>query len=248
MAEARGTEAKAGALEKHGTAEATVLEKKATAEATGVEAMAVAEAKGLEAKAVGVEKHGGAEATVMQQKYNAEATGITEKAKAMKLYNEAGQGHEEFKLRLAKDKDVELAAIEAQQEIATQQAGIVGKALESARIDIVGGETEFFDRITSAIASGKTVDRYVDNSQVLTDVKTTFFNGDPDYFLDKLQGFVGQFNLGSEDVKNLSIAALIAKMMGLTADEAIRGELEKILGMARAAGMADKPAPSLQVS
>jgi len=164
----------------------------------------------------------------------------------MKLYHEAGQSHEEFKLRLAKDKDVELAAIHAQQEIAMQQAGIVSKALESARIDIVGGESEFFDKITSAIASGKTVDRWVDNSRVLGDIKSTFFNGDPDYFMEKIRQFVGHFNLGSEDLKNLSIAALIAKMMGMTADKTILEELEKILGMARAAGMSEKPAAVLQ--
>jgi uncharacterized membrane protein YqiK len=235
VAEARGTEAKAGALEKHGTAEATVLERKA-----------VAEAKGLEAKADAVEKQGTAEATVMQQKFQAEADGISEKAKSMKLYHEAGQEHEEFKLRLVKDKDVELAAIHAQRDIAEAQAGIVGEAVKSARIDIVSGETEFFDRITNAIASGKTVDRWVNNSRVLTDVKDTFFNGDPAYFQERLQGFVSQFNIGSEDIKNLSIAALVGKMMGLTDEESVRGELQKFLELIKAAGLSERPATALK--
>ena len=265
IAEARGIEAKAGALEKHGTAEATVLQRKAEAEAKGQEAKAVAvekegtaeatvlqrkaeaAAKGQEAKAVGIEKEGTAEATVLQRKLSAEADGITEKAKAMKLYNDAGQDHEEFKLRLAKDKDIELAAIEAQAEIARQQAEIVGNAVRSAHIDIVGGETEFFDRITNAITSGKTVDRWVNSSQVLSDVKNTFFNGDPDYFLNQVESFVGQFSLGSEDVKNLSIAALIGKMMGLTADEAIKKELQNLLGTVRAVGLSENPASALKL-
>jgi uncharacterized membrane protein YqiK len=236
IAEARGTEAKADAFEKHGTAEATVVERKA-----------VAEAKGQEAKAVAIEKEGAAEASVMQQKLEAEATGISDKAKAMKLFHEAGQEHEEFKLRLAKNKDIELAAIGAQAEIARQQAEIVGNAVRSAHIDIVGGETEFFDRITNAISSGKTVDRWVDNSQVLSDVKNTFFNGDPDYFLNQVERFVGQFNLASEDVKNLSIAALIGKMMGLTADEAIKKELQNLLGTVRAVGLSENPASALKL-
>ena len=176
IAEARGTEAKAGALETQGTAEASVLQKKAEAEA-----------KGLEAKAIAVEKQGTAEANVMQQKYTAEAEGITEKAKAMKVLNDAGQQHEEFKLRLQKDKDVEIAAIHAQEEIATQQASIVSKALETARIDIVGGESEFFDKITNAISSGKAVDRWVNNSHVLTDVKETLIGGDSEEFYTKLK-------------------------------------------------------------
>lgn len=236
LAEARGLEARADALQKEGFAEANVLEKKA-----------LAEAKGLEAKAAATEKQGAAEASVMLQKYNADASGISEKAKAMKLYNDAGKEHEEFKLRLAKEKEIELAAILAQQQIAAEQAGIVGNALKSAKIDIVGGETEFFDKITGAIASGKTIDRWVANSQVLRDVKGTFFNGEADGFQKKLAEFMAQFNLGSEDVKNLSIAALIAKMTTMTTDNAVRQELDNLLGMFRAAGRHESPVSTLDV-
>ena len=246
IAEATGQEAMAVAIEKEGTAEANVLEAKALADARGREAIAVAEAKGQEAKAVAIEKEGSAEASVMGQKYTAEANGISDKAKAMKLFHEAGQDHEEFKLRLAKDKDIELAAIHAQEQIAEQQAGIVGNALKSARIDIVGGETEFFDKITNAIASGKTVDRWVNNSRVLTDIKETFFNGDSEYFVDQIQSFAKQLNVGSEDIKNLSIAALVAKMMGLTDDAGTLGELKGLLGTIRSAGVGDNPIAALK--
>jgi uncharacterized membrane protein YqiK len=237
MAEARGLEAKAQAKEKEGFAEASVLEK-----------MAVAEAKGLEAKAEAVEKQGAAEASVLLQKYNADAAGISEKAKAMKLYNDAGKDHEEFKLRLAKEKEIELAAIQAQKDVAAEQAEIIGNALKSAKIDIVGGEAQFFDKITSAIASGKTIDRWVNNSQVLRDVKGTFFNGHADGFQKKLQQFISQFNLSSEDVKNLSIAALIAKMTAMTTDDSVRQELNSLLGMFRDAGRSDNPVSTLEVN
>jgi len=212
-----------------------------------IERKAVAEAKGQEAKAIAIEKQGIAEATVIEQKYMADANGITEKAKAMKIFNEAGKEHEEFKIRLGKDKDVELAAIDAQRQIAEQQAGIVGKALESARIDIVGGETEFFDRITNAIASGKTVDRWVGNSQVLGDIKSTFFNGEGEFFEKRLREFVAQFKIGSEDIKNLSIAALIGKMTGMTDDKGVLKELKDMLGVIRSAGLSDTAASSLKL-
>ena len=75
---------------------------------------------------------GKAEADVMSQKYNAEATGITEKAEAMKIFNEAGKEHEEFKLQLNKDKDVELAEIETRFRVAEQQAAIMAEALKQA--------------------------------------------------------------------------------------------------------------------
>lgn len=229
LAEAKVQEAKAASLEKEGAAEAIVIEKKA-----------VAEAKGIEARAVAVEKQGLAEANVMQQKYSSEATGITEKAEAMKLLDGVGKEHEEFKLKLDKDKQVEIAAIDAQRGIAESQAGVVGEALKAARIDIVGGDGEFFDQITSAVKGGKAIDRFVYNSRVATDVKQTFFNGDPDYFRDNLMDLVNKFNLSTDDIKDLSIAALIAKLMGLANTDETRSQLGSLLGMASTAGITEK--------
>jgi flotillin len=210
------------------------------AEATVIESKAVAEAKGLEAHAVAVEKEGTAEANVMQLKFEADAKGITDKAEAMKLFNEVGREHEEFKLHLDKEKAIDLAAIDAQREIAEQQAGIIGQALKTAKIDIVGGETEFFDKITHAITSGKAVDRWVNNSKALTDVKNTFFNGDPEYFRARMEHFTSQFGFGSEDVKNLSVAALLTKMRELTDDAAEANEFTMLSGLAKQLGLSEK--------
>ncbi|MCO6456507.1 MAG: flotillin family protein [Pirellulaceae bacterium] len=237
LAEAHVLVAKADAAEKQGTAEANVLERKA-----------VAEARGLEAKATAVEKQGTAEANVMQLKFHSEAAGIEEKANAMKLFDGVGKEHEEFKLRLNKDKDIEIAAIDAQRQIAEAQSNIVGQALKSARIDIVGGETAFFDKIVDSIKGGKAVDRFVHNSEVLTDVKNTFFNGNPDYFRDKLQELVGTFNLSFDDIKDLSIAALIAKLMGLTGSDETRHELARLLGMAADSGLSGQRVSALRLN
>ena len=172
LAEATVQEAKAASLEKEGTAEASVMQKKA-----------IAEAKGIEAKAEAIEKQGMAEANVAREKFHSEATGITEKAEAMKQLDSVGKDHEEFKLRLDKEKEVEIAAINAQRGIAEGQAGvIVGTRWKSARIDIVGGDGEFFEQITSAVKGGKAIDRFVYNSKVATDIKQTFFDGNPEYF------------------------------------------------------------------
>ena len=235
LGDATVMEAKATATEKYGTAEANVLERKAVAEAKGVQAMAVA-----------VEKKGTAEANVMELKFSADASGIEKKAEAMKLFDGVGREHEEFKLKLNKDKDIEIAAIDAQEEIAKAQAGIVGEALKSARIDIVGGETTFFDKIVESVKGGKAVDRFVHNSEVLTDVKNTFFNGNPEYFSDKLEGLIEQFNLSTDDVKDLSIAALIGRMLSLTSSDETRSELQRLLGMAKDAGLSGKSVKALK--
>ncbi|MFP6668242.1 MAG: SPFH domain-containing protein [Pirellulales bacterium] len=217
------------------------------AKADASEKQGFAEANVQKAKAESLEKEGLAEATVMKEKFQSEADGITEKAKSMKLFHQAGKEHEEFKLRLNKDKDVELAAIGIQKDIAEEQAKVVGQALETARIDIVGGDTEFFDRIVNSVTGGKVVDRYIGNSHVLQDIKQTFFNGDPEYFKKKLDEFFDMFNLDTADVKNISIAALIGKMISMSDSADVRSELEVLLDMAEKTGLADRKASTLRL-
>ena len=238
LGEAKVIEAKAAALDKQGQTEAANLERKA-----------LAEAKGLQAHAEALEKQGHAEAQVLQLKYHSEAQGITEKAEALKLYDEVGRVHEEFKLRLAKEKDIELAAIDAQTKIAESQSQVVASALKSAKIDLVGGDTNFFDTVVRSVTAGKSIDQLVNQSRVLTDVKNTFFNGQPGNFKDRLRTFIDQFGLGSEDLKNLSLAALISKLLGLASSQHDQTELGQLLSLVKQRGLADqKAAKSLSLN
>ncbi len=233
LSEARVLEAQADAFEKDGGAKARVLE-----------TTAMAEAKGIEVKAAANEKKGTVEATVMAKKYNAEAIGIKEKAEAMKILDTSGRGHEEFKLKLDMEKEIKIAQLGIQKDIAVSQADVITQALKSANIDIVGGETMFFDKIMGSITQGKSVDRIVDNSHMLTDVKDTFINGDNEYFRTQLGDFVSQFNVSSEDVKNLTVSALIAKMMG-AADSGEKSTLNTFLGFINEAGLGSKKAAEI---
>ena len=229
-------EAKRAAAEKE--TEATKM--LAGAKAADHAAVGLAEAEVMTAKAEATEKTGTAEAHVMQMKFTAEATGIQEKAEAMKLFDSVGREHEEFKLRLNKEKDIEIAAIQTQQYIAEAQAGIVGEALKTARIDIVGGESTFFEQIVNSVKAGKSVDRFVHNSETITDIKQTFFNGDPEYFRNKLTQFAGQFNMSFEDVKDLSVVALIGKMLTLAKTDESQSELTRMLDTVAGSSMAGK--------
>ncbi len=168
----------------------------ADAESAKQAAGGLAEARVQEAKAIALEKQGMVEAAIALEKYHSEATGITEKAEAMKKLDSVGKEHEEFKLRLEKEQSVEIAAIDAQRGIAESQASVLGDALKSARIDIVGGDGTFFDQITNAVKGGKAIDRFVYNSRVATDIKDTFFDGNPEYLRDKLRSLAEQMNLG----------------------------------------------------
>jgi flotillin len=132
-----------------------------------------------------------------------------------------------------------------QKDVAVAQASVLGEAMKSAKIEIIGGESQFFDKITQAIGNGRAVDRLVEGSRVLTDVKDTFFNGDPDYFKAQLRGMVEQFGLTSDDTKNLTISALLIKMLGLNPDEGTANKLTSMVGAMARFGLTEQTAGAL---
>ena len=91
------------------------------------------------------------------------------------------------------------------------------------------------------------IDRFVNNSEVATDIKNTFFNGNPEYFRDKVQQLVEEFNLSTDDIKDLSIAALIAKMLGMTGSDQSRSQLGWLQQMAGGLGLSDNRVATLQL-
>jgi flotillin len=245
LAEAKVITAKAGAkkadasaLRELGLAEADVIQAKGGMEAEVTEKQAQAEAEGTKDKelaaAAGIEARG-----------LAEAKAIEEKAKAMKLLHEAGQQHEEFRLKLAKERDVELAAIDIQRDIARAHSNVVGEALKHAKIDIVGGENDFFQKVVGAVGTGKAIERLVNNSSTLTDIKNTFFNGDSEHFKTQLRQWINDFGITSEDVKNLTISALLAKLMASTSDSSLLALMNSALSAAKDRGLAETPVATL---
>jgi len=203
-----------------------------------------AEAEVMEAKAVALEKEGTAEAKVLELKYHADADGIRDKAEAMKIFDAVGKEHEEFKLRLNKDLEIELAEINIRKEIAAEQAKIVAEALKAANIEIIGGENQFFERLVNAITTGKSVDRAVNNSGVLTDLKESLIGSDEQTTAQQIRRFVSQFGLKSEDIKNLTISALVAKLIAKS-DKENKGVLSNLLSTVKDLGMANKPVKEL---
>lgn len=224
-------------------ADARILDDSAhgIAESKVIEAKALAEAKGETAKVEVKEKDGIVTADILKRKYLSEAEGIKEKANSMKLLDAVGRGHEEFKLKLDKEKQIDLANISIQKDIADAQASVIREALKSAKIDIVGGESMFFDKIIGSITQGKAVDRTVNNSKVLTDIKDTFITGDADYFQQQLKTLIGRFNISSADIMNLTISGAIGKMMK-TANSTDGLMLTKLLETVNKAGVANLPA------
>lgn len=233
-------------------AQETASEREANAKknlAQGVAAETAAtglgEAKVMEAKAAASLKQGEADAKTAELKFEADAKGITEKAAAMKLFNEAGKEHEEFKLRLEKDKEVELESIRVDEEIARYQANVLSESLKNTKVDIVGGSPEFYSEIVGAVTRGKSIERTLNSSPALTDVKETFFNGDPDYFKAQISNWLSDFNISIESVKDLSVANLLFKLAATTDDPEKLNRLRGLSGMAEKFGLANQSISNL---
>jgi uncharacterized membrane protein YqiK len=219
LSEAQVMHAKAEAMEKQGFVEANIIEKKAAAN----------------------KQEGLAQAEVIKEKAFAEAAGITEKAEAMKKLNDAGKEHEEFRLTLAKEKEVELAQIAIQKDIAQAQALVLAEAFKTANIDIVGGDHSFFDNVIKQISAGKGIDKFIQHSENAQIVKEALLSNDGDEnLIGKVMNMVEKYKISSEDIKNLSVASLIFQLKGV-ANENEQGILSRAMNMAKHLGIDNKP-------
>lgn len=247
LAEADVMKAKAKAKEMEGTTQANVLKINAEAESQAIQMKAEAERiKGLaeaevirekgQIDATVTEQKGLAEAKIIEQKLSSEAKGIEAKANAMKLLDGVGKEHEEFKLKLDQQKEIKLAEIQAQLGIAESQAAVLASALKQAKIDIVGGETKFFDSIINAINKGKSIDRMIGNSENLQAIKGALLGNGDDNLISRVGSFVEHYGISSESVKNLTLSALLSKIYAKAAGDdkdVVMGLIETVsrLGM-----------------
>ncbi|MCD9141000.1 SPFH domain-containing protein [Streptomyces albireticuli] len=209
-------------------------------------AVGLAEAEVRERTAQAIGKVGHAEAEVarekafagaegLKRKLQAEAEGLTDKAAAMAALDAASREHEEFRLRLEAEKDVRLAGIETQRQVAEAQAGLLATGLENAKIDIVGGDSVFFDRLVNSIALGKGVDAFVDRSETVRTLAGPWLDKDDSSFTRDLGALAaGPVPAGLRDL------TLAGALSGLIAGGGPRaGALQGLLESARAGGLAD---------
>ncbi|MET9358184.1 flotillin family protein [Streptomyces sp. NPDC006617] len=213
--------------------EAEVIEKAGRAEAEATGARMRAEAEGARAKAL-------AEAEAIGGKLKAEAAGLTEKAAAMAALDDASRGHEEYRLRLEAEKDIRLAGLDVQRQVAEAQATVLATGLENADIDIVGGDTVFFDRLMSSVALGKGVDGFVKHSETAQALAGPWLDGSSS-FTDDMTRVLGSFS--TADVQNLTVSALLMKLMKSGGTDA--GQVQRLLDRAGELGLADTPLTAL---
>jgi len=241
-AEARKIIAEAQAKEEAaiGLSEAEVMIAKAEAE----EIQGTKEASVIEKKAEAMRKEGLAQAEVVREKASAEARGIEEKAEAMKKLDGVGKEHEEFKLQLQKEKEVELAHINIQKDIASAQAEVLSEALKTAKIDIVGGETMFFENIVRQVSNSKGFDHLINNSQHALDIKESLLGPDGKGDLaEKVRGLADKYGISSNDIKNLTVSAALIKLQQAANTEGNEQDtnfINSLFGLAKNLGISNK--------
>ena len=234
-AEAEGREAQGLALVRVKEAEAEAIEKTGRAEAAAVREKLLAEASGKEADAVATEKMGQAKAVELREKLLAEAQGIEQKAQAMKLFDPETRAHEEFRIRLEKEIEVQLERIGASKAIAHEQAKVLAEAMASAKINIVGGDGQFFERFINAVSMGQALDGVVHNSETTNKLMADYLGGQRSLPED-LKDILSRPNLDSETIKNLSVSAALTQIMSKL-DDGQKPKVQTLLSRAKELGL-----------
>ncbi len=205
LAHAKVKEADAIAAEKLGNVEARIMEAKAEAgKKQGLAQVAVDMAH-----ADATQRQGEADASAVQNRMLAESKGLTEKAVAMaKLTGETRQ-HEEFRMKLEQEVAIKRVQIDADVQIANARAKVLSESLGKAKIEIVGGDGQFFDRFVDAVSMGKRIDATVGHSDVLQTIGKEYLE-DGRSLPDDLKEILG--GISSSDLANLGIAGALAKV------------------------------------
>ena len=190
-AKARVTAAQAEADQKQGLAEAKVLEEKLSAKARGDEQIGLAEARALKEKlaaqasgdeaigkaaALAEREKGVAAADVIREKGRAEADGLTEKFSAMDKMSPEAREFEELRMRLDLAFQEVMSTIDANKDIAKEQAEVLSAALQKAKIEIVGGEGDYFNSFARALSVGNAVNGMAAKSPMIQQALNRLIN------------------------------------------------------------------------
>jgi uncharacterized membrane protein YqiK len=212
-ADAKLALAEAEAVGKHkiGTAEAQVLQARMLAEAEGKEKIGLADVHVRAADADAVVKQGEAEARKIEVVFGAEAKGLREKFESMKAMSAETRQHEEYRMALERGHIETMKGIDAQAGIAREQAEVLGKAMSNAKIDIVGGEGDYFDRFVKALSIGRGIDGVIDRSRTLQVGLKDHLSGERDMVGD-LKDLLGALGNSAGEMQQLSVAAFVQKI------------------------------------
>ncbi|WP_026958678.1 peptidase [Aliagarivorans taiwanensis] len=196
-----------------GLAEAEVDKERAVAlKETGLAEVAVEKERALAIKQTGdAEAHntqaaGEAEAEAMRAKGLAEAEAQTARFEAARQYDDQTREHDKWVMQLNQQKDLELARIAAQQEVAGENAKALAQALASADIKLFGGEG--MEQIRRTVIDAANMDSRFKESEVMGPLVSEYINGDRSLPQD-IKDILEKTEVSSGDLSNLALANLL---------------------------------------
>ncbi len=175
------------------------------ANADAIEKEGLASAKAGVADADAIRARGEAEAEATEKMGVAKAAGAEAEYKAMESITEETRQQELQKLNIDKDLKVQLAEVEASKEISTNQTKVMSSAVENMKLELVGGETQFFDTMMKATSGAKAFDKRVQGSEVTTAFLGDYLSGDLNLTEDMMEVLRTNPNIG-----NMTIPQILA--------------------------------------
>ncbi len=214
-ADAAGQEMQASKRRAEGTQALSAAEGLASVQvererADAIRATGLAEVEVKRADADAVREIGMAEGDATRSKLEGEGAGLQAKSVGVGAMTAAGQGHEEFRLRLDAEREIELAAIGAKADVARSAAAALGESLSNADMQIVS-DAGIVERILSAAGHGQAIDSFVSNGDSGRRLLKPYLEGNANFVSDVAEGLGG---IGAAGLRDLSIADLVARLGG----------------------------------
>ena len=176
--------------------------------ADAIRQVGLAEVEVKQADAGAVRDLGAAEGDATKARLAGEGEGLASKAEGVKAMTDAGREHEEFRLGLEANVDVQKTAIGAKADVAKSAAAALGESLSHADMKIVSDEA-IVSRILSAAGHGQAIDGFLDNSDSARRVLDPYLDGDGNLVADVAAGLGG---IGASGVRDLTVAAFVGRL------------------------------------
>jgi hypothetical protein len=136
---------------------------------------------------------------------------LKQKFEAMSAMSADTRAHEEYRMQLEITNQQINKGIDAQTSIAREQAEVLGKALQNAKIDIVGGDGSYFESFVKALSIGKGIDATIEKSRTLQVGLKDHLTGERDMVGD-MRGLLGALGNSSGELQNLTVSALLTRI------------------------------------
>jgi len=187
--------AEAESLRAIGTAEAETLQAKGTADAEAKQAIGFAEAEALKAKGL------------------AEAKAQTARFEAAQAHDEQTREYDKWVVELQKEKELELARIEAQRHMSVDNAKALASALAEADIKLFGGQG--MEELRRTVMDSARIDTRFNNSEVLNPLVREYVENDRS-LPDDVRAILEKCNVDTGDMSNIALAGLANKLTSNT--------------------------------